>query len=94
MSQEQHSLDGNAIRAGSLAVAGAMHARIGSDPRNLAVLEHGLFFAALGQEIVVVPHDRVHGDAPRPLELAQAAGMPAVKFTAGGLIGGERPFLS
>ena len=80
MCEQEFALNGNIVGAGRFAVAAASAADVGFYSRNIRILQHGFFFAALGDEIVVISHDCVDRYAMGALGFALAAGMAAVEL--------------
>ena len=75
-------MNGDVVGTGSFAVTAASAADFGIYPGYFCILEHGLFFAALGNEIVMISHNGVDRNSVRALRFALAAGMAAVKLPA------------
>ena len=82
MYQEEHALDRDIIGACGLTVSRTCAAYVGSGALDLSVLKHGLPLSSLRHEVMVVAHDRVHGDAVWTTGLAHPAGVAAVKLAA------------
>ena len=72
----------NVVGASGFAVADACAADVGVYSRDFGIFEHGLFFAALGYEIVVIPHYGIDRNTMWALGFALAAGMAAVELSA------------
>ncbi len=82
MCEQEFALYGDIVGTGGFAGAIAAAADIGFHSGNLGVFKHGLFFAALGYEVVVIPHDGVDRNSLRALRFALAACVTTVKFPA------------
>lgn len=70
----------NVVGASGFAVADACATDVGVCSRDFGIFEHGLFLAALGCKIVVIPHDGVDRNSVRAVGFAFATGVTAVKF--------------
>jgi hypothetical protein len=82
MREKQFALNGDIMGAGGFAVAPAGAAEVGFCTRDSGILKHGLFFTALGYEVVMVSHYCVDWHSVRALGFAFSAGVTAVEFTA------------
>ena len=63
MCEKEFALNRNVVGACGFAISVACAAEIGFCTGDLGILEHGLFFAALSNKIVVIAHNGVHRNA-------------------------------
>lgn len=86
MSSRQKGPHGKSVGAGGLTVSGAVLAETGL-PSEGRIFSHRVLFPALRNKVMVVAHDRIHGNLIRAGRLAQAAGVAAIEAPAVFLIG-------
>jgi hypothetical protein len=79
--KQEFALYGDVMGACRFAVAAARATEVSFCTGNFGILKHGLFFAALGDKIVVITHDSVHRNTMGALRFALATGMAAVQFS-------------